>query len=140
MAFTKKKPIILPMAFAFLILWSPASAQQTPSSVEARIGELEFQQGVPTKPSVKKLYDEMDFQRAVQCYLWAVPMVAFEEFKQAEHQNAGSKSGDIVVYDDYRSKSVILTANATTPYIASFVNLAESGPVVIDYPAGPTAG
>jgi hypothetical protein len=35
---------------------------------------------------------------------------------------------------------VILTANVTTPYISSFINLAERGPVVIDYPAGATAG
>lgn len=119
---------------------TPVSAQEAEQSVETKIGTLQFQHGVPTKTSVEELYDEMDFQRAVQCYLWAIPMVALEEFKQAEHQNAGSKSGDIVVYDDYRSKSVILTANATTPYITSFINLAESGPVVIDYPAGPTAG
>jgi hypothetical protein len=109
-------------------------------TVDTQIGKLEFDHGLPTKATLSKLYDEMDFQRAVQCYLWGIPIVAMEEFKQAEQQNAGAKSGDIVVYDDYRSKSTILTANATTAYISSVINLSEGGPVVIDYPAGATAG
>jgi len=33
----------------------------------------------------------------------------------------------------------ILTPNATTPYVVSFVNLARTGPVVVDLPAGPNA-
>ena len=121
-------------------LAEPAALAQSTQTVDTRIGKLEFELGVPTKATVEKLYDDMDFQRAVQCYLWAIPVVAMEEMRQAEQQNAGAKSDDIVVYDDYRGKSVILTANATTPYIFSVINLAERGPVVIDYPAGATAG
>jgi hypothetical protein len=59
---------------------------------------------VPTKATVEKLYDDMDFERAIQCYLWGIPIVGMEEFKQAGQENAGAKSGDIVVFDDYRSK------------------------------------
>jgi hypothetical protein len=130
------------LAFTFAVILSclTVARAQNPETVNTRIGKLELEHGVPTKATVDKLYDEMDFERAVQCYLWGIPMVALEELKQAEQQNAGAKSGDIVVYDDYRSKSVILTANATTTYIGSFINLAESGPVVIEYPAGATAG
>ena len=32
------------------------------------------------------------------------------------------------------------TGNATTPYLISFFNLAETGPLVIDFPSGPYAG
>jgi hypothetical protein len=39
-------------------------------TVDTRIGKLDFELGVPTKATVEKLYDEMDFERAVQCYLW----------------------------------------------------------------------
>ena len=52
----------------------------------------------------------------------------------------GAGSGDVVVYDNYLAKQGILTANATTPYIISFFNLAETGPVVIDMPSGDAAG
>lgn len=120
----------------------PASTNAADSIdiVNSKIGALNFRLGVPTKETVAKLYAEMDFQRAVQCYLWAIPTVALEELKQAQHQNAGTGNGELVLYADYRSKQVILTANATTPYISAFIDLSENGPMVIDYPAGKTAG
>lgn len=47
---------------------------------------------------------------------------------------------DLVVYRTYRDRLGIITANATTPYILSFVDLGATGPLVIELPAGPTAG
>lgn len=47
---------------------------------------------------------------------------------------------DLVVYSEYADKLGILTANATTPYIIGFPDLSRTGPLVIDYPPGPTAG
>ncbi len=44
---------------------------------DTRIGKLDFELGVPTKKTVTKLYDEMDYQRACQLYLWSFPIVAF---------------------------------------------------------------
>jgi hypothetical protein len=66
-------------------------------TVDTRIGRLDFELGVPTPRTVEKLYDEMDFQRAVLCYLWATPIVGMEGVKQALADNAGAKSGDVVV-------------------------------------------
>ncbi len=43
--------------------------------IETRIGKLDFELGVPTEETVAKLYDELDFQRACQLYLWALPLV-----------------------------------------------------------------
>ena len=56
-----------------LALTLPAKVE----SYETRIGELEFTHdfanGYPTNATVEKIFDEMDFQRAVQAYLWAIP-------------------------------------------------------------------
>ena len=52
----------------------------------------------------------------------------------------GAGNFDIVNYVTYEEKLGILTANATTPYICAFANLAETGPLVIEIPAGATAG
>jgi hypothetical protein len=60
-------------------------------------------------------------------------------FQRAHYQSFGGKDGDIVTYETYRDKLGILTPNATTPYVVSFVNLMRTGPVVIDLPAGPNA-
>ncbi len=45
-------------------------------TLDTRVGQLEFKAGYPEKATVQKLYDELDFQRAVQAYLWALPMAS----------------------------------------------------------------
>jgi hypothetical protein len=43
--------------------------------------------GLPATPEiVQKIYDEMDFQRATQAYIWALPIVAFNEWKLAHEK------------------------------------------------------
>ena len=59
---------------AFVLLAADALAQETPPETQdTRIGELQFESGYPSEETVKKLYDEMDFQRASQAYLWGLP-------------------------------------------------------------------
>jgi len=71
--------------------------QQT---VETHIGKLDFELAVPTKETAAKLYDEMDFQRAVQCYLWGLTIVGVEQSTQGLVHDTGAKSGDLAIYDD----------------------------------------
>lgn len=132
-----RNPLCFAVVAAALSLASMATAQ--PQAVETRIGTLEFHHGLPTKATVEKLYDELDFQRACQAYMWGLPLVGMAEWQQAHYQTFGAGDGDIVIYNNYRDKLDILTANATTPYLISFVHLARTGPVVIDLPAGPNA-
>src|SRR5262249_7346698 len=46
-------------------------------TLTTRIGKLsfhhDFAKGYPRKETVEKLYDERDFQRACQAYLWGLP-------------------------------------------------------------------
>ena len=44
----------------------------SPDKVETRLGTLRFFDGFPDNASVEKLYDNLDFQRAVQAYLLAI--------------------------------------------------------------------
>ncbi len=57
-----------------LTVFAVSSAQA--ETLDTRIGKLEFTQsfadGYPTDEIVSRLYDEMDFQRAVQSYFWAI--------------------------------------------------------------------
>ena len=50
----------------------PASIT-TPDSVETRLGTLRFFDGFPDEATVQKVYDNLDFQRAVQAFLAALP-------------------------------------------------------------------
>ncbi len=109
-------------------------------TVETRIGTLQFENGYPSDKTVAKLYDELDFQRGVQAYLWGLPMVEMAEWRRAHTETFGAGPFDFTTYLDFKQKMGILTANATTPYMMAFPNLKETGPLVFEIPAGPTAG
>ena len=114
-----------------------AVAQET---VDSRIGALsftkDFENGYPTDETVTKLYEEMDFQRAVQAYLWSIPLVAFVHWQQKAAETMGVKNGQLVYMETYDEKVCCLTLNVTTPYVETFVNLQEAGPFVIEIPPG----
>jgi hypothetical protein len=105
-------------------------------AVNTRIGELkfihDFANGYPTKETVEKLYDERDFQRACQAYLWAIPAVSYVAWQQGQ-ASFGAGYGDIAEVLSYDDRLGILTPNATTPYYIVFGDL-TAGPLVIDMP------
>jgi hypothetical protein len=112
-----------------------------PASVEVpRVGALRYELGFPTPETSRKLFDEMDFQRAVQAYLWAYPAVSFESIRVTAKQDLGMDFNDLGIADNFVDpKSVWLTANDTTIY--AFVNIdVARGPVVIEIPPGAIVG
>lgn len=136
----------LTLAVSVLALVAGAAAAQEENpfagdvTLDTRIGELSFESGYPSDETVQKLYDEMDFQRAAQAYLWGVPAVGLNGWRRAHYDEHGGKNGEMLNYFDFAEKLGILTPNYTTPYIATFLDLRESGPFVIEVPAGLIAG
>ena len=117
------------------------SDEQTPKTVDARIGELTYENGYPTSDTSQKLYDEMDLQRACQAYMWSVPAVSFASIRAGFFRDLGVTYNDVILYQDFLdTKSIYLTGNNTTIYAGSQIDLAKDGPVVVEVPAGPTAG
>src|SRR6266581_3125467 len=117
------------------------SATSAPAeTVDTRIGKLDMELGVPTTATVKKLYDEMDFQRAAQAYLWALPVVGFAQMGLMQQVAAGARDGDVAIFEGYRSVGAFLTPNVTTPYIVGGFDLSKTGPEIVDVPAGAIAG
>lgn len=108
--------------------------------VNTRIGELEFtrdfENGYPTDETVQKIYNEMDFQRACQAYIWALPFVSIAQWQYSHEKMFGANDGDFVIYTSYKDRLGILTANATTPYVFSFANLKKTGPLVFELQPG----
>src|SRR6201993_5231486 len=114
------------------------TAIEIPQRVDSRIGTLEFTHdfanGYPTDATVEKLYDERDFQRACQAYLWSLPAVSFTAWQRGVTKGLGARNGQIVAILSYEARRGILTANATTPYYLGFANLAN-GPFVLEMPS-----
>ncbi len=122
-----------------------AYGQTSPRVVDTRIGRLEFTEGgfaggYPTAETVDRLFDEMDFQRATQAYLWAVPIVSYGEWLRVHEEVFKAKDGQIVLSKTPLAKQGILTANATTPYAIAFADLTRTGALIFEVPAGPSAG
>jgi hypothetical protein len=112
----------------------------TSDKVETRIGALEFDMGMPTQETIRRLYDEMDFQRACQAYLWGLPIVSMAGMRAGAEKNPGATDIDVVTYFGYEGIFRYLTGQTTTPYVIALPNLGKTGPLIIDFPAGATAG
>jgi hypothetical protein len=120
---------------------APAVALASPGAPTTRIGTLNFVKGYPTDDTARRLFDEMDYQRAVQAYLWAYPAVSFESIRIAAKQDFGADYNDLGIADNLVDpKSVWLTANDTTIYAFSNIDLGKAGPVVVEIPPGPIVG
>jgi hypothetical protein len=105
----------------------------SPDKIETRFGTLNFFDGFPDKESAEKLYDNLDFQRAVQAYLLALPPV-----NQAANRNAirelGPVNQNIPIFEQLvDSRSVFLTANDNTVYSWAWLDLSKE-PLVVEVP------
>ncbi len=134
---TMKRILLSGAAALALFTGSSLTRAQT---IDTRIGRLELEAGYPSKATAEKLFDEMDFQRATQAFIWALPAVGFQGLHLAQRNTFGANDGDIVLYQTLKDKAGMLTPNLTTLYLMTFWNLAEQGPMVVEVPAGATAG
>ncbi|MGB5278348.1 MAG: DUF1254 domain-containing protein [Gammaproteobacteria bacterium] len=134
-----KKTTLIAATIAMLVTGSALQAE----TVDTRIGKLEFTHsfadGYPTDATVEKLFDEMDFQRAVQAYIWAIPFVSMAQWQYAHTEQLGAENGQAVFLESYKDRLGGLTYNATTPYVLPFIDLAE-GPWVVVMPEAEVRG
>jgi hypothetical protein len=108
--------------------------------IKTDFGDIQLEQTFITPESIDKLNYQLYLQRAVSIYEWALPVVSFQKWYNASSEVYGAKDLDFVENVSFNEKVGILTANSTTPYVIGWANLAKTGPIVIDYPAGPSAG
>jgi len=139
---TTQKLNVLAATLACALASTSAFGQELPTTgtIESPIGPFEIKNGYPTERTVTKLYDALDFQRATQAYLWALPLMAMTEWQRWTREEFGAGNLGYVDYFDFKDKLGILTANGNTPYAQAFPNLAETGPLVFEIPPGATAG
>jgi hypothetical protein len=115
-------------------LWTPTPpGVAIPDAVETRLGTLRFQAGFPDAATVDKLYDNLDFQQAVQAYLLALPVV-----NQAANRDnilqEGPANLTVPIWEMMvDSRTTELTANNNTPYTWFWLDL-KAGPMVVEAP------
>ncbi|MEO4042033.1 DUF1254 domain-containing protein [Hoeflea sp. CAU 1731] len=105
-----------------------------PDTIETHLGTLEFVDGVPTEATASKVYDTLDFTRALNVYnnsfRGASAMALVKGF-----DSIGAKPGDVIIFSELMdSSSLFLTANADTVYYLTGLDLSQ-GPIVIEQPS-----
>lgn len=117
-----------------------AASLQGDEVIDTPIGVIELDDNYFGDDASQRLFDEMDYQRACQLYLWSTPLVSITAWRDAQGEAFEvTKDTDFVVLRSLKEKRGIVTGNLTTPYIFNFSNL-QNCPIQIDYPAGQTAG
>jgi hypothetical protein len=105
----------------------------TPDKVESRLGTLEFKDGVPSKATTEKLYDNLDSTYAFRAFADNMRGVSIHALRKGM-QSIGMKDNEVLVFSELMdAKSLFLTANADTIYVMGYLDLSK-GPVVVETP------
>jgi hypothetical protein len=136
------RPLAVLVAFAVLALPRLATAQAstgippaitTPDKVESRTGTLEFKDGMPSKDTVAKVYDNLDFTHAFEAFVNTMQGVSIAALHKG-FLDIGVKDNEILIFSELMdAKSLFLTANADTVYFLCFIDLSK-GPIVFEPP------
>ena len=105
----------------------------TPNSVETRLGTLKFFDGLPDEETVKTVYDNLDFQRAVQAYLTTVQAATLHT-ERATCRSFGPDNCTVLITESLiDSRSLYTAANAAVMYNVIWLDT-KDGPLVIEVP------
>jgi len=108
-----------------------------PSIVESRfLGRLSFQDGYPTEETIKRLYDELDFQRGTQVALRNTPALSMYNLRLALARDLGVDTSNKLAIFRATATSLMLTPNSETLYGMNFLSLDKDGPTIMDAPPG----
>src|SRR5450432_4116689 len=109
----------------------------TPDKVETRLGTLNFVDGVPTKETTQKVYDNLDFLRGTEVFLNFIPATSMEGLRLGAIERGATKCHQALLFDQLLdSNPLFLTGNTDTVYCMVFLDLEADGPTVVEVPPG----
>lgn len=114
---------------------------QKPNEVLTSQGAFPLdERGLPEQKTIPALFDEMDYQGAVQAYLWAMPqMTVAGQHHSNKFYGAKDPLDFLYMYDD-PSVEGMLTPNTIVQYIVNFYDYKKLGPMVMEMPGGQVVG
>ena len=105
----------------------------TPDRLETRIGTLTSFDGVPDPETAQKVYDNLDFQRAVQAYLSSIQIASMYGMRKGILEFGPANTTALLFEDLMDSKALWLTPNTVSVYMATWLELGGE-PMVIETP------
>jgi hypothetical protein len=138
----KHVPVRIALMIAALAAATPGSAQvspealkslSTPNKVETKLGTLEFRDGAPSRATLDKVYDHIDFTHAYEAFVNTMSGVSINALRKGL-LSVGVKDNEVIVFSELMdAKSLFLTANADTVYAIGILDLTK-GPMVLEVP------
>ncbi len=108
---------------------------------EARPDSAEYEALLSVaRDEARRLLEISAVQRASQAYLWSLPLVALAQWQHEARRAFDMRDTDVVVYESPEDHRGILTADVALTYIVGLPDLARTGALVVEYPAGASAG
>jgi hypothetical protein len=105
----------------------------TPDRLATRLGKLESFDGVPDARTTQIVYDNLDFQRAVQTYLDCLPIASMSAMREGL-LGFGPANTTVVQFEALMdSKALWLTPNTTSVYQGAWLQMTDE-PWVIETP------
>ncbi len=105
----------------------------TPNNVESQyLGEMNYVDGAPTEETLNKARDFVDTANAVRLFLSGIPIASIQGLLTG-HASIGMKPNQTIAISEgmLTAESIWLTANTTTPYVSSEIDVKRS-PVVLE--------
>ena len=105
----------------------------TPHSVQTRLGTLRFFDGFPDEETVRKVYDNLDFQRGVQAFLAALPAATLHA-ERAACRSFGPDNRTVLITESLiDARSLYTLGNAEVMYNLIWLDTRD-GPLVLEIP------
>jgi hypothetical protein len=104
-----------------------------PDEVDTRLGTLKFFDGVPTEETAAKVWDQLDFQRAVECMILTTPAASLSGFRRGIREFGPDNETAIIWEERLDSKALLLTGNTSVIYLFMWIDT-KNGPVVLETP------
>jgi len=105
----------------------------TLDEMETRLGTLKFFDGVPDKETRKKVYDHLDFQHGFQAFMSGIQIASMDALRKGILEFGPANTTAVLFEDLMDSKALFLTANTTSVYMFSWLQL-DDEPMVIETP------
>ena len=106
---------------------------ETPDTLETSIGTLTSVNGVPDADTTKKVYDNLDLNRATEAFLNSIPIASMYAIKHGLLKRGPANTTAVLFEELMDSKALWLTPNTTSVYMASWLELGDE-PMVIETP------
>lgn len=118
--------------------YTPGEFKPAPEKIKTRFGKLKFPDGYPTEDTVKKVYDELDLQRATQLYLDMYPALSAHGLLKGWVRDLDMRDSShiSVTADRLDSSALVLTGNTESLYAFIVFDLKKDGPTVFEVPPG----